>query len=134
MDILRNLGFDKLIEDDICAVHRLWAPSNSRDVPRVIVKFVNRKIVEWSLSHPENLQIVKEKMGLDLTMSESLCPKNSESFNMCKWLKDAGKIHNHYTRNGYSKVVINRGDRPVMITHPLHLRKKFEGIPASLSK
>ena len=67
-DILLNLGFE-IHRDDICRFHRLWSPPNSREPAPVIVKFFNSKIVNWSLSHPEDLENVKNVMGLDLTMS-----------------------------------------------------------------
>ena len=87
---------------------------------------MNSKIVEWSFAHPENLQIVKNNMGLDLTMSESLCSKNAESLKICKWLKQQGKIHNYYSRNGFAKVVVDAGSRPMKIAHPKMLRDRFE--------
>ena len=125
-DILVNLGFEKLRMDDICRYHRLWSPPNSREPAPVIVKFMNSKLVEWSLQHSENLKIVKANMGMDLTMSESLCSKNAESLKICKWLKKEGKIHNHFTRNGFSKVVFHAGDRTVKISHPDMLKERFD--------
>ena len=82
---------------------------------------MNRKIVEWSLAHSENLKLVKEAMGIDISMSEHLCDKNLESLNICNWLKEKNKIFQHFTRNDFSKVVIKKGDRPVKITHPADL-------------
>ena len=125
-DILVNIGFEKLRMDDICRVHRLWSPPSSREPAPVIVKFMNSKIVEWSFDHPENLKKVKENMGIDLTMSESLCSKNAESLKICKWLKQQGKIHNYFSRNGFAKVVQHAGNRPVKIAHPGMLRDRFE--------
>ena len=65
-------------------------------------------------------------MGLDLTMSQSLCQKNAESLKICKWLKNEGKIHNHFVRNGFSKVVLHAGGRAVKISHPAMLKDKFD--------
>ena len=127
--VLENLGFDKLHNDDIFAVHRLWSSPESRDPSPVIVKFFNRKIVQWALSHQENLRKVESAMGLKLTMSESLCAKNAESYKICKWLKDQGTIHNYFLRNGFPKVVVHAGDRTMKISHPEILRRKFAGIP-----
>ncbi len=129
LEIMYHMGFEKLVRDDIVACHRLHAPRNSRYPARVIVKFLNRKIVEWSLTHTENLDIVREKMGLNLQISESICAKNMEVLKMCKWLSDEGLINNYYTRNGFVKVVVEDGDDPVKIVHPEVLRKKFDGIP-----
>ena len=129
LEIMFHLGFKALDPTDICAAHRL-SSSNSRQPAKVIVKFVNRKIVEWSLSHPENLAIVKQKMGLNLSMSESLCAKNIESLNICTWLLENDLIHHYYTRNGFMKVVIAEGDSPIRISHPDPLRKIFAGVPS----
>ena len=82
-------------------------------------------MVEWSLAHPENLAIVKQTLGLDLEMAESLCLANVEVQRLCKWLKENGHIHHFYSRNGFCKVVRAEGDYPVRITHPEHLRNKF---------
>ena len=127
--ILEYFGFEKLWNDDICAVHRLWSPPNSRDPAPVIVKFMNRKIVQWALEHPENLAKVKDAMGFNITFSESICAKNTASFKICKWLKDQGSIHDYFSRNGFPKVVLNPGSRPVKIAHPEMLRQKFANIP-----
>ena len=127
--ILEHLGFHELRRDDICAVHRLWSHPNSRDPAPVIVRFMNRKIVQWSLEHTGNLKRVKDAMGLNITLSESICAKNTESFKICKWLKDQGSIHDYFSRNGFPKVVLERGSRPVKIAHPEMLRQRFENIP-----
>ena len=130
LQIMFNLGFN-LGPDDISACHRLWSPPGSTEPPKVVVKFVNRKIVEWSLDHQENLQWVKHFMGLDLKMSPSLCAKNTESHNICKWLKDKGVIHHFFMRNGFAKIIVKKGGNAVKITHPDHIRKRFSdaGIP-----
>ena len=127
--VMFNLGFKHLQLDDISACHRMWSPPNSREPARVIIKFVNRKVVEWSLAHSENLKQVKEAMGIELSMSENLCDKNTESAKICKWLKENGRIYDHFTRNGFSKVVLRKGEQPEKITHPGDLRYKFADIP-----
>jgi hypothetical protein len=123
--VMMCLGFKDITYDDIVACHRLWSSPDSREPAKVIVKFTNRKVVEWSLAHPENLAIVKQTLGLDLEMAESLCPANVEVQRLCKWLKENGHIHHFYSRNGFWKVVRAEGDYPVRITHPEHLRNKF---------
>ena len=119
---MRHLGFN-LGPDDIQACHRLWSPAGSTEPAKVIVKFLSRKIVEWSLSHQENLKFVKLFMGLDLTMSPSLCDKNTEASNICKWLKEKGLIHDFFIRNGFVKIVVRTGGNAVKVTHPDHIRK-----------
>jgi hypothetical protein len=126
------LGFKDLVYDDITACHRLWSSPESREPAKVIIKFINRKVVEGALAHPENLAHVKETLGLELTMSESLCAANAESQQVCKWLKENGHIHHFYSRNGFAKVVMENGSFPVKITHPDHLRKKFPNLDIPL--
>ena len=128
--VMVTLGFNHITFDDITACHRLWSSPNSREPAKVIVKFVNRKVVEWSLAHPEKLADVKETLGLDLTIEESLCAANVETQKLCKWLKENGHIHHFYTRNGFCKVVVRNGDTPVRISHPDNLRKKFACLPS----
>ena len=126
MNRLNNLGL---------RIHPCLTPLctgiGSTEPPKVVVKFVNRKIVEWSLDHQENLQWVKHFMGLDLKMSPSLCAKNTEAHNICKWLKDKGVIHHFFMRNGFAKIIVKKGGNAVKVTHPDHIRKRFSdaGIP-----
>ena len=129
LNILYFMGFEHLREDDIVACHRLWAPRNSRHPARVIVKFLNRKVVEWCLSHLETLENVSKNMGLTLSLSESICAKNNETSRICKWLVDEGQIYKFFTRNGFVKIVAKEGDNPEKILHPELLREKFDNIP-----
>ena len=129
LEILENMGFTALTHDDVVAVHRLKSPPHSKYPPLVIAKFMNRKIVEWCMAHTETLQKVWENMGLDIMISESLCAKNQESLRICQYLKDNGSIVSYYTRNGIPRVVMEAGEAPVNISHPDHLRWKFENVP-----
>ncbi len=115
----------ELRPDDIAACHRLYNPPRSRYPARVIVRFVNRKGVDWCLSHPENLRNVKNALGLNIRFFESLSAKNTESLRVCKMLYDDHHIHKYYTRNGFVKVIENEGDEPVKICHPKMLRDRF---------
>ena len=130
LEILKNMGFTQLGHDDIVAVHRLRSPPNSKYPPLVIAKFMNRKIVEWCMAHTETLQKVWDNMGLDIMISESICAKNQESLKICQFLKDSGAIVNYFTRNGIPRVVMKAGESPVNISHPDHLRWKFNNIPS----
>ena len=124
------MGFSQLDHDDVVAVHRLRSPRNSKYPPLVIAKFMNRKVVEWCMAHPETLQKVWENMGLDIMISESICGKNQESLKICQFLKDNGSIVKYFTRNGIPRVVMKVGEPPVNISHPDHLRWKFDNIPS----
>ena len=132
LEVMYHLGYQgssQLTHDDICAVHRLWQPPSSRKPARVIVKFLNRKVVEWALSHKANLANVRQQLGLNLEISESICGMNNESLKICKSLLEEGRITKFYTRNGFPKVVVGEFDAPVKIDHPKVLRDKFGDIP-----
>ena len=124
LDILWYMGLD-LKGDDISACHRLHSHPNSRFPPRVIVRFINRKAVDWCLSHYENVQEVRKGMGLNIRFFESLCAKNIESLNICKSLCTDGRILKYYTRNGFVKFITAEGDEPVKVSHPNELKERF---------
>ena len=71
ISIVSQFGIN-LRPDDIVACHRLQKKRGSRFPANVIVKFVNRKIVEIVLSHLENLQYVRENLGFNVRIHESL--------------------------------------------------------------
>ena len=68
-------------------------------------------------------------MGLNLRFYESLCSKNEETLRICNQLSREGKIHSHFLRNGFVKVVLEENGRPMKIKHPDILREKFPDIP-----
>ena len=118
-----------LSSDDIVAAHRLGRPKNSRSPARVIVKFLNRKCVEWCLSHRSDVKYVKKEMNVNLRFYDSLCAKNEETLKMAEWLSAEGLIHRYFMRNGFVKIVVDEGDKPYKLKHPQSLRDKFEYIP-----
>ena len=129
IDILSLIGL-KIIPDDISACHRLYSPPNSAYPARIIVRFVNRKIVNFCLDHRDDLQKkASDHLRLNLRFFESLCAKNEESLRICKLLNHEQKIHNHFLRNGFVKVVMEENGRPMKIKHPDFLREKFPDIP-----
>ena len=120
------IGLD-IIPDDISACHRLYNPPGSEFPAKVIVRFCNRKIVNFCLDHREDLQQKAfEHLRLNLRFFESLCSKNEESMRICKWLSQQHKIHDYYLRNGFVKIVVVENGRPEKIKHPDLLRKKFD--------
>ena len=125
LDILWYMGLQGLREDDISACHRLQSPPNARYPPRVIVRFVNRKVVDWCLSHYENINEVRNGMGLNVRFFESLSAKNVDSLKMCKSLLNDGRICKYYTRNGFVKYIVEEGDEPVRVSHPMELSERF---------
>ena len=125
IDILKELGI--FVKDtDISAIHRLGRVTQSNRYPvKVIVRFVNRKIVDLCHEKKSNLPKLKRTKRMDLRFFESLAPLNQEALRISKNLYDQGVIHNYYTRNGYVKIVENEHDDPVRMSHPSIIRSKF---------
>ena len=122
-----------LVPDDISACHRLYNPPDSQFPARVVVRFINRKIVNFCLEHRNELQQQASRhLRLNLRFFESLCAKNEETLRICKWLNQEQKIHDHYLRNGFVKVVCEENGRPLKVKHPETLRKKFANIPEGI--
>ena len=130
--ILSTIGLE-VYPDDISACHRLYNPPDSQFPAKVVVRFLNRKIVNFCMEHRDDLQQqVSRQMRLNLRFYESLCSKNEESLRICKWLKQQNKIHDHYLRNGFVKLVTEENRRPQKVKHPSLLRKNFAGNPEGL--
>ena len=126
INILGLIGL-KIIPDDISACHRLFNPPGSYFPAKVIVRFGNRKIVNFCLDHKEDLQQKAfDQLRWNLRFFESLCSKNEETLRICKRLSQQQKIHDYYIRNGFVKVVAHENGRPEKIKHPDLLRKKFD--------
>ena len=133
LQILGTIGL-YLIPDDISACHRLYKPPDSQYPAKVVVRFVNIKIVNFCLEHKKDLQQqASHQMRLNLRFYESLCSKNEESLRICKWLNQQNKIHDHYLRNGFVKLVAEENGISRKVKHPDLLRKEFPGIPVGLS-
>lgn len=92
------------------------------------MKFLNRKVAEFCLSHQENLRYVRENLGLNLRIYESLCETNSDAVRICNWLKNQELIHDYFVRNGFAFMVENEGDKPRKVKHPNVLRNTFPEI------
>ena len=130
--IIEILGLINLeiVPKDITACHQLYTSPGSEYPARVIVRFINRKIVNFCLDNRDDLQQKSfDHLRLNLRVYESLCAKNVESLRLCKSLSREGKIHSHFLRNGFVKVVFEENGRPMKIRHPDILRKKFPDTP-----
>ena len=113
---------------DISACHRLGRGRNGYPA-RVIVRFVNRQIVEFCLTNKKRLSELRGALRMNLRFYESLCSKNEETLRLCNSLQENDQIKYYFIRNGFVKIVINEGDDPLRISHPQVLRNKFS-IPA----
>ena len=132
LDILGLIGF-KLVPDDIAACHRLYSPPHSQYPAKVVVRFCNRKVVNFCLEHRDDLQQkAYSQLKLNLRFFDSICAKNEESLRICKWLKRQNMIYDFYTRNGFVKVVGAEHSRPWKVTNPDILRKMFVDIPIAI--
>ena len=131
IDILGLIGLE-VAPKEIPACHRLYNPPGSEFPAKVIVRFCNRKIVNFCLENRDELQQkAYDQLRLNLRFLESLCSKNKETLRLCKWLSQQKKIHDYYLRNGFVKVVVHDQGRPEKIKHSDLLRKKFD-IPAEV--
>ena len=129
IDILSCIGL-VIIPDDISACHRLHKAPGSAYPAKVIVRFCNRKVVNFCLEHKDDLQQKAfERLRLNLRFFESLCSKNEETLRISNWLSREKKIHSHFLRNGFVKILKSENDRPRKIKHPDILRQMFD-VPA----
>ena len=111
---------------DISAIHRLGVSRDPRYPSRVIVKFINRKIVDLCFERRDRLPDLRHTLNMNLRFYESLAHLNHESLRLCNWLKTNKKIYDHFLRNGFSKVVVAENEKPIKVPHPQFLRDKFE--------
>ena len=131
IDILKKLEI-YISGADISAIHRLGQSKDARYPARVIVKFVNRRIIDLCHQKKEWLPDLHHELKMNIRFYESLAQLNQESLKLCTWLFNAGKIHDYFLRNGFSKIIIAENDKPVKVPHPQFLRDKFdipEGFP-----
>ena len=129
LNALHHLGVKNINRKEVIAVHRLPKRQDSPYPPRVIAKFVNRKIVEKSLmlSKAGEWKKVRTEMGYGLRFYSCISPKNEVVLRNCKSLKEDGSIYDYFIRNGYVLIVENEGDKPFKILSPSRLENKFEG-------
>ena len=131
IDILKNLGIYVGVKD-ISAIHRLGKVSNTSKFPvRVIVRFINRKIVDMCHENKSRLPELKRTMNMDIRFFESLAHLNLESVRICNYLMENNIIHNFFLRNGFPKIVVHENDVPLRMAHPDLIRAKFN-VPNSV--
>ena len=63
---------------------------------------------------------------MNLRFYENLCENNERVFNWCRELNNHNMLHEYYIRNGFVKIVINKGDKPIKIHHPDELFHYFQ--------
>ena len=125
IEILGAIGI-QTCSYDIAACHRLRKNKNSIYPAQTIVRFVNRKIVEFCLHHRERLLEVKHNLKMNLRFYDNLCDSNESVLKECRQLKKYNQIHEYYIRNGFVKVIMKKDDRPIKIRHPDDLYDMFD--------
>ena len=124
LHILSEIGLN-LTSYEIAACHRLHKNPNSRYPAKTIVRFINRKAVDFCLVNRKKLIDKKDALKMNLRFYESLCPKNEKVASECRRLKRYGLIKNYYIRNGFIKIVTEDAEKPIKIHHPDYLYEKF---------
>ena len=125
LEILQSIGV-KVTHYEVIGCHRLNKSKKSKYPAKTIIRFTNRKVVEFCISNRDRLLEVKNVIKMNLRFHENLCQSNEKVYNWCSELKRYNIIHDFFTRNGFVKIIIDKGDRPIKIRHPDELYDKFD--------
>ena len=125
INIMKTIGLN-ITSYEIAACHRLRKAKNSRYPAPTIVRFTNRKAVDFCLINRSRLNRYKQELKLNLRFYENLCEANESVIHYCSKLKQSGIIYDFYLRNGFVKIIIDEGDKPINIRHPEDLFSQFE--------
>ena len=124
LTILRQIGVHNVSSYEVTACHRLFN-KNTRYPPRTIIRFTNRKIVEFSLKNRDRLLDKNRGIKFNLRFYEHLTDPNETVLKECIKLAKFGIINSYFIRNGFIKIVVNYGDKPLKVYHSEELRDKF---------
>lgn len=125
INIFRSIGL-QISSYEIVGCHRLFKSKNSKYPAKTIVRFTNRKAVEFCMLFRKRLIEVKSTIGMNLRFQENLCESNETVLKWSRELKKHNYIYDYYIRNGYIKIVINKDEKPKKIHHPHELYKMFD--------
>ena len=123
--ILRSIGLVSIASYNISACHRLMKKTNDRHPAQTIIRFTNRKIVNFCLENRIRLFEQRNFLKMNLRFFESLCTENKQVYDKCFDLKKYGLITDFYIRNGFVKIVKD-GNRIIKIHHPDDLNYYFK--------
>ena len=123
--ILRTIGLFNVSSYEITACHRLFN-KNNKYPPRTIVRFTNRKIVEFCMSNRDKLNEFRRDLNMNLRFFEHLTDSNESVLKECAQLAKYEIIDSYFIRNGHVKIVINDGDKPIKINHTGILLDRFK--------
>ena len=125
LNIISSIGLP-ISSYEVVGCHRLKKPYNSNFPAKTIIRFINRKVVEFCIKNRDRLIDNKEALRMNLRFYENLCESNERVFNWCRELQKYDMIDEYYTRNGFIKIIINKGDKPIKIIHPDDLFHHFQ--------
>ena len=123
LEILHYIGM-QVSSYEIVACHRL-GKNNGKFPPQTIVRFTNRKLVEFCFKNKDRLAKYKKNNGINIKFFVNMCNENNIIYKDCNNMKYQGAIYDFYVRNGFIKVIIKQGDKPVLIRHPDDLYDLF---------
>ena len=124
LNILKTIGVT-ISSYEITACHRLYNKSDKYP-PRTIIRFTNRKVVEFCLRNRDRLKYHKKELKMNLRFFEHLTDSNETVLKECINLEKYGLIKSHYIRNGFVKIIIADGDKPFKVIHSHILYDKFK--------
>ena len=125
IEIIKSIGLN-ISSYEVVGCHRLHKNINSKYPAKTIIRFTNRKVVEYCIKNLDNLINIKKQLRMNLRFYENLCDSNERVFNWCRELKKYGLLNDYFVRNGFIKIVIDEGDKPMKIHHPDDLFHKFQ--------
>ena len=86
LDILQAIGVN-ISNYEVIGCHRLYKPKNSKYPANTIIRFTNRKVVEFCIRNNDRLREVKKNIKMNLRFHENLCQSNEKVFKWCSELK-----------------------------------------------
>ena len=116
LEILKRIGLGEVTPFEISACHRLKKKKSNSPAP-TIVRFTNRKIVEYCIKHKERLND-KRLFKTNIRFYENLCKQNEMIVNKCTYMVAKEQIFDYKIVNGNVSVIVHEGDRPFKIFHP----------------
>ena len=125
LNILRSVRVETISSYEVCACHHLAKKRGDKFSARTVIKFTNRKIVEFCIQNRDRLIEVRP-FNMDLRFYHSLCDANEDILYQSKQLMKYGIINNYYLRNGSIKIIRNNNNSPIKISHPDVLYKMFK--------
>jgi len=127
IDICHEIGVD-IDQSSIVACHRLPRKKSSNIPKPVIVKFLNRKVVDKVKRSKKKLKEIKKDIGVDpkqIYINENLCHAYKNIWFMVRRLYQARRISSYWTFNGIVCFKVAEGSPITKITLVKELNEKF---------